>query len=208
MNGKKNLTARQASKFLKRLDLSILEKNIFAQELVGQRLIDLVPAAQQDLAEDEFRLISDWYHFAILTLGHIPNRANAVWIAEQLGIKATVAREAFSRLQRLGLVRIVKGQFRQSSKPLTIKSEVPSAAIRKYHLQNLQLAAEKLERVPLKEREFSSITMAIRPEQMMKAKKMIEEFKQRLCNELESAGRPLQVYTLAIQMFPITKGSK
>ena len=47
------------------------------------------------LSSDQFRLISEWYHFAILSLLKTPDFKNdAPWIAARLGIRSSVASEA------------------------------------------------------------------------------------------------------------------
>jgi uncharacterized protein (TIGR02147 family) len=159
----------------------------------------------QTLSADEFALISDWFHFAILSLSRIPNnRAQHEWIAERLGLTPDTAAQALRRLQRLGLVVVEKGKFRQTAKPLTTTTDIPSEAIRSYHRQNLQLAQEKIEQVATEKRILSSITMATTPEQLEKAKKKILNFKHKLCKELECED-PTEVYTLGIQLFPVTR---
>lgn len=208
INGKKNLTPKQAKKIVSKLSLSDLENQALVQDIAGLQTDSFQLPDLQILPDDEFKLIADWYHMAILSLGQLPNRAHARWIAEQLDIDPALAWDAFYRLQRLGLLTVEKGRFSQTTKPLTTKPDVPSKAVRKYHTQNLQLAAEKLETVPTEKRDFSSITMAVHPSKIAKAKKMILEFRQKLCAELESSPNPSEVYTLSIQLFPVTKARK
>lgn len=209
MNGKKNLTTKQAVKIIEKLELT--EQESF------DLLRGLHPKLQSKnsknpdfhvLADDEFRLISDWQHFAILSLGRIRNNeATPRWIADQLGIDVSMAHAALSRLERMGLIEIRDGSFRQTTKPLTTTTEIPSRAIRDYHQQNLKLASEKLESISIDAREFTSVTMAIHPRNLPKGKKMIREFAQKICDELETK-QPSEVYTMAVQLFPLTKPGK
>jgi uncharacterized protein (TIGR02147 family) len=208
INGKKNLTPKQAQKIASRINLSESECQDLVQDLAGFRKKDFRLPELQILHDDDFKLISDWYHFAILSLGKLPNRANAQWIANQLEIDPGVAWDAFHRLQRLGLLNVKNGRFSQTSKPLTTKPDLPSQAVRKYFAQTLQVAASKLESVPVDKRDFSSVTMAIHPSKLAEAKKMIAEFREKLYAELESSRNPSEVYTLSIQLFPITKARK
>jgi len=208
INGKKNLTPKQAKKIVTKLNLSDSESHALVQDIAGLQTDAFQLPDLQLLTDDEFKLISDWYHMAILSLGQIPNRAHAHWIADQLEIDPAIAWDAFYRLQRLGLLSVKKGKFSQTSKPLTTKADIPSKAVRKYHAQTLRLAAEKLESVATEKRDFSAITMAVHPSKIAKAKKMIHEFRQKLCAELESSPNPSEVYTLSIQLFPVTKARK
>lgn len=209
MNGKKNLTTKQAVKIIEKLNLGEDESLDLIRGL-HPKLKDLKTdgPGEHILSEDQFKLISSWHHFAILSLGHVrDNQASALWISNRLGIDPTSAQLAFERLQRLGMIAIKGDRFRQSTTPLNTPHEVPSRVIRDYHHQNLRLAAEKLESVPVEAREFTAITMAVDPRKMNRAKKMIAEFKRRLCKELETR-EATEVYTLALQLFPLTVQEK
>ncbi len=206
ISGKKPLTTKQAKKIVAKLNLSETENQALALDVAGLQSTSFQMPELQLLTDDEFKLIADWYHMAILSLGQLPNRAHARWIADQLDIDPIEAGDAFYRLQRLGLLAVKKdGQFSQTSKPLTTKPDLPSKAVRSYHSQMLQVAAGKLESIETDKRDFSTITMAVHPRKIAKAKKMIQEFRQKLCAELESTPNPTEIYSLSIQLFPITK---
>lgn len=205
INGRKNLTPKLASRIISSLSLDENE----AQDLLRGMLPGQADQSRQMedlkvLSADEFRLIADWHHFAILSLSKIKNnKANGKWIAKRLQIDPTVAVESLNRLERLGLITISNGHFRQTSRPLTTTSDLPSAAIRSYHRQNLHLAEEKLETVPLEERIFSAITFATTPARISLAKKLITQFKTRICETLQTQD-PTEVYTLSLQLFPVS----
>lgn len=206
INGRKKLTPKLASKIIDTLNLDEEAYSSLIEEMVphprrGQpHLPDL-----QILPEDEFKLISDWVHFAILSLAHIKkNSADTNWIADRLGVEPSLAQEAFLRLKKMGLVKIQGVGFVQTSKPLTTTTDIPSSVIRDYHKQNLNLALNKIESVAVDKREYSSITMAVDPKKFAKAKKMINDFKQKLCLELET-GNTSEVYTFSMQLFPLTR---
>jgi uncharacterized protein (TIGR02147 family) len=206
ISGKKKLTIRQATHLSAALDLSPSAKRqlLFSIAPHLSEEVELESRDLQILQEDEFTLLSEWYHFAILNLAKI-NKAssNPKQLAKRLGISDIQAIDAIRRLERLGYIKLTKGKINRLAKPLRTTTDVPSTAIRKYHKQNLDLAKEKIDSIPLEKREFSSITMCTSLSKLSRAKKMINEFKERLCGELE-AGSQEEVYTLAIQLFPIT----
>ncbi len=206
ISGKKNLTPKQAAHLIEKLELNEDDSTKMIREMhPGFKAPKTALTSIQTLTADQFRLISDWYHFAILSLGEFSdNQYSSRWISQKLGIDPTFAREAMSRLERMGIIRVKDGRFKQTTKPLTTSKDVPSSAIRSYHRQNLQLASEKLESVPVEHREFLSITTATSRKKIERAKKMISEFSQKLSAELECEN-PTEVYTLAIQLFPVTK---
>jgi transcriptional regulator with XRE-family HTH domain len=206
ISGKRTMTFRVAKQIADRLSLSPWERKVLAQGASAMPLDTLLDESDEfrSLKEDQFKAISDWYHFAILSLSELKdNEARPKWIAQRLNLDELIARDAFERLKRLRLIEVSDGKFRQSTRPLQTTRDVSSAAIRKYHHQNLKLAAEKLDSAEIDLREFSAITMAIDPSRIKRAKQMIEKFKREICREL-NAGVKQEVYTLAIQLFPVS----
>lgn len=204
ISGKRPLTQKAARKISEALDLSPVER----LEFMRATLPDWIEAApkqeEQALSEDEFRAIADWHHFAILSLTKTAGaKPDPRWIGQRLGISVNEAREALDRLLRLGLVE-VRPKFRQVTKALNVKSEAGSAAIRQYHKQNLKLAEEKIETVDMKFRDLQSITVATSPAKIAKVKALVDDFMSRLDGLME-VKNATQVYTVAVQVFPVTK---
>lgn len=157
------------------------------------------------LDETTFRLIADWHYIAILNLAKIKNnQATSQWISERLGIKKADAEEALERLLHLGLIKKTRGRLFRTSKPLGTSRDIPSAAIRKHHTQNLHLAEESLHRDPVQMREFGSITMAVNPKSLPLAKDILTKTRKKIADLLEE-GSVSEVYTLSFQLFPLTK---
>ena len=207
ISGKRPFSKKMAQSLSGRLDLTPLERRRFLQACLGTGPEPLpsqkVPTRYLDLEEDRFKLISEWYHFAILSLTRTPGaRPDPRWIGRRLGIVSTLASQALSRLERLGLIEL-KPVFRQVGDPIRVLPREASLAVRKYHRQNLQLAAEKLEQVPKDKRIFHSLTVALDPRRLPELQSLI----QRTMNEASESfegGRPSEVYTLALQLFPVT----
>lgn len=202
ISGKRTLTMKMARKLSEKLELAPLEKEkLYLSTLeVEQPETD----TKVQLADDEFSLIADWYHFAVLSLIEIKHtKMNALWISKRLGISHGTAQEALNRLERLKIIEIKNGKITQIRKNLKTTTDIPSAAIRKYHRQNLDLASEKLAKVPPEEREFTAITMPINPEKLPEAKKALTEFKRKLCDLLQE-GDQSEVYTFTAQLFPVS----
>lgn len=173
MSGRKKLTPKLASKIIDTLDLDHDSYSSLIEEMVPHpRKAKVNLPELQILPEDEFKLISDWVHFAILSLAHVKrNSADLNWIAKKLLISPKAAKEAFQRLQKMGLIQNQGSGFIQTSKPLTTTADIPSSVIREYHKQNLNLASSKIESVAVAKREYSAITMAVDPKKLAKAKK-------------------------------------
>lgn len=204
MAGKRLLSPKNAQKVASTLELSPDQTKDLLLECKGGASKRAKPSPQRILEEDAFHVISDWYHYAILNLARLKqNRADAFWIAARLGISPLEARTALLRLCRLGYLEIKNGRLSRIGVSLDTPVHRSSEALRKYQKQNLRLAEVSIDRDGLERRYVSSMVLATRPERVLKAKKMITQFRERLTQYLECEN-PTEVYTLGIQVFPLT----
>lgn len=202
LSGKRSITLKSYRQIAEILKFSPLESLQFLEELGGPRT--QVAITDLQVSDDQFRFISDWWHIGILTLAQIKkSRKDPAWIAKRLGISMWQAKESTQRLERMGLID-TGDQLRRSSQTIRVGSAIPSQAIQKSHTQIMQLASDKLPVVPMEERHYSSVTMAVDPVNIPKAKKLIQEFQNRL-ESLCEKGETKEVYTFACQLFPMTE---
>lgn len=203
LSGKRIITLKTLKKLSNRLDLSPIER----QEMINSvSTLNLGGDSDKkaNFSEDQFKLIADWHHFAILSLTKIKGAsADPRWIAQRLGISVSVAAEAVMRLERMGILR-TKPHFEQIGDPIEMISEVPSGAIQKYHKQNLNLAMEKLETVPVEFRQFQSVSINMNLKKIKLFKKHIDEFLN-LAMQQSKKDAGEEVYNLNVQLFPVTK---
>lgn len=168
LSGKRTVSLKSFLKISDKLDLSPIEKKEFLGSVSKIHNKNLKQYKDHEinylkLQEDEFRLISDWYHLAILSLTEVKGaKADPRWIAQKLKISVQCAQDALLRLQRLKLITI-KPQFKQIAPPLNVTAEKSSEAIRKFHKQCLDVACEKIDTVDLSLREFHSMTLKMNP---------------------------------------------
>ncbi len=204
---KRKLSRENLSKVSQKLCLSPSQMRLLRSE-IGQENSDFFNDERLLLEDDTFRLISEWYYIAILNLAKLTdNKADCDWIAERLNISRTNAAAALQRLERLGLLEIKSGKMKRTSRPITTSVDVPSSAIKHYHLDNLELAKKSLENDPVDIRDFSSITMPVDLEKLPQAKKMIMKLKRKISSAISSA-KSKEVYTLSVQLFPVSRNNK
>ncbi|MBS1958548.1 MAG: TIGR02147 family protein [Bdellovibrionales bacterium] len=190
------------------------------QRLGSQLALDPLSVAQfiasepvyHSLTVDQFSVIADWYHYAILELARTQGFiATPAYIAKRLGITGTEARSALERLQRLEMIELdSKGRLvRMPENHSTVGAPFMSAAFRKLQKQILEQAIHAMENVAIEQRDQSSLTMAIDPGLIPEAKLMIKKFRRDLCALLQSKG-PIQkeVYQLSISLFPAKQNPK
>ncbi len=159
---------------------------------------------EHEIDSERFRIISDWYHYGILELTFVPEfKSDPIWIGRRLGISATEARLAVERLFKLGLLKEENGRWVKSDGMVTTKNKtVTTPAFRRLQRQVLQMALHSLENDPIEERSHTSMTMAINPEKVELARKLISEFNRYLCLALGS-GKKKRVYHLGINLYPV-----
>jgi uncharacterized protein (TIGR02147 family) len=161
--------------------------------------------AKHTLTADEFALIAEWPHYAILSLMHTRDfRPDPAWIARRLGLPPNAVRGYLARLERLGLVRRVAGGLKRTHAALKTSTDIVAPALRHAHRQSLAQAIEALDEVPLERRDVTSVTMAIDPSRLSEAKRKIAEFSRAMEALLESGPRT-EVYNLNIQLVPVTR---
>lgn len=206
LSGKRSITLKTLKKINDRLALSPQDNRELMQSLLTEKkyIAHRPSRTTQQLKDDEFALIADWYHLAILSLAKTKGaKSDPRWVARRLGIKFEDAHQALLRMERLGILQL-KPELKQIGDPLEVSSEVPSRAIRKYHLQNLSLAMEKIETIEVPLRQFQSLSLPMNPQCLKAMKKEIDQFLERM-TDLAQSTKANEVYHLNIQLFPVSK---
>jgi uncharacterized protein (TIGR02147 family) len=161
------------------------------------------------LSDDEFRLISDWHHLAILQLIELPrSKHNPAWIANSLGIKTSEAMDALERMTRLKLIEVRGKKIRRIESYVKTSDDVPSESIRSFHRQILSKATASLDSQSLEEREVSAAFVAIDPDQLPEAKQALRKFRRKFCLDISEKGDSSQVYCLSTQFFAVSARTK
>lgn len=217
ISGKRKLTKKTALQIIERCGMTQEEGRSFLTSALGKEwtetLDKLDPYSEsrpcEEMEVDRFRALSDWYHIGILGLSGLKRNSNdPQWIANELAIPEREAIKAFDRLLRLGLIKKVGKSFQRNAPFFHVSTNKShSVAIRKYHKQNLHKAEEALERQTTPLEMFSSITMPVDESQLEKARELIAKFRNKLCHLVEE-GQPTRVYTLSVQLFPISRGEE
>lgn len=202
LSGKRRLSKKATAQLADFLELSPDHKN----QLMSHFTSFAEPSEYQDLSLDAFEVISDWYHYAILSALELPDaKWDARWFAKQFGIQVLEAKLAMERLERLQLVEQKNGKWKQTSKPIKVDNSVSTSATRKFHKQLLQSAIDAIETTVREERDYSSTTFAMDPALIPYAAAKIKKFRRELVAELEAKGYPQAVYQITMQLFPVSK---
>jgi uncharacterized protein (TIGR02147 family) len=160
---------------------------------------------------ENFELISNWLHYAILSLLELkldnPNDvASPTWLANKLRVSESQAQESFKRLLDIGLIHKTEdGKWKQTGKSIKVENEISTNSTKSFHKGLLNKAIESLVNDPIKIRDFSSMTLATDPANISYAVDRIRQFRRELTAELEARGEATAVYNLTIQLYPVSK---
>jgi len=160
----------------------------------------------RELSADLFRVISDWYHYAILEFTFVKGfRSSPQWIAKELGITVVEAKLAIERLKSLGLLTDENGKLSKTvGHFVTGDRHLTTPALKRRQKQILEKALYSLENDPIERRNMSAMTMAVDPKKIPQAKKMIDDFLNKLCSFLEE-GEQKEVYEFGTFLVPLQK---
>ncbi len=220
---KQGLSEKFARKIAKNLDFSPEQSLHFTNLVVAsdgrnknarlQALKDLTANSvrndsQRLLQVDAFKIISDWYHFAILELTKVKGfKSNFSWIAKRLDISKYQTECAIERLLALKLLEMQKGVWVATDTRITTAHVNHAEANRRFHQQVLEKALNSISFQSIDERDFSALTVAVRSRDLPEFRKRIAEFRQQINRFAEMAieKNPAdEVYSLAIQFFRLT----
>lgn len=158
------------------------------------------------LGDDELAMVVEWYHFAVLSLISTHDfRYDVEWMSQRLNLPDFIVQSSLDRLKRLGLIEDKDGELIVRKGPIATQTDVPNEFLRLSHQDTLRYVIDNVAKVPPKERDLSSITLAIDSKKVEEAKKMIRVFRRKLAGFL-SSGKKDEVYTINVQLFPFTKG--
>lgn len=213
LNGKRNVSKKLAVRILTRLGSDPKDQNKIIQLFdYGKNGIKVSSPKNKylELSADQFQILSQWHHFAILSLAETRGfSADPIWIAERLGIKISDADGALERLQRLGFIEWnrAKKNLKVCQGEMATSDDISNTAVRQSHFEDLKLAAQKLDEVDVNERDFTSITIAMDKTKLPEAKNMIRDFQDQLAAFLET-GKQTEVYKICFHLFPLSQNLK
>jgi uncharacterized protein (TIGR02147 family) len=206
MSDKRVLTLSLAEQVLTRLKLSPEDKQQFLSVVTLQRKRSRKKKNPTiTISLDDFRKISDSYHFAILALADtVDFESDPAWISSRLDLDTKTVHKALTGLTSLGFLNKIDGAYILNNTHIETENDIPSEDLRSSHKQSLNKVISLLDRIDISARELQSITFAGDPQKLKLAKTLIRNFTHKVVSILES-GKRTEVYELNVQLFPISK---
>ncbi|MEK2645803.1 DUF4423 domain-containing protein [Bdellovibrio sp. BCCA] len=185
------------------LALSSLEMESVRELLEKQKYMSRGQGFDRQLTEEEFKQVSDWRCWSILSLFKSSEfQPEISWIAQKTKFSVREVEEHIRNLENAGLVKQTEYGYVRTNQRVTTSNDVPSQAIRQAHKQFLKIAESAMDNVPVDKRDMTSMTMCISLENLPKAKSLIAEFRAKLSELLES-GHATEIYNLNVALFPV-----
>lgn len=218
LSGKRVPSYNIAQKILVQLNLTPEEQEVFLSSLAlkhqnrGLKRIGsafknkkIVPSPNK-LSLELFKVIGDWYHYALLMLTCIEGfKPSYKWMASQIGISEIETKLAIERLETVGLLKFENGTFVCTNAHFTTADKhLTNAALKKHVKQSLEKAIHSVDNDPIDKRSMTYMTMAIDETKISEAKVLIEEFTNKMSALLES-GRKTKVYEYGVYLYPLQK---
>lgn len=173
------------------------------------RLLKILQRPKEfQIRHDEFRLISDWCHLAILELLSLKGFVlSPRAVSEKLGISVPEAKAAIDRLLRLGWIQMVRDRPVVAEAFRTINSpSAASKALRSFHAQMIRKAERSIEFQRTEDRDLHGLLLAVEKKNLPKAKKLLYEFCKEFNHQVGSKpGDGEAVYALTLQFFEMTE---
>lgn len=160
------------------------------------------------LEDDDFKVISDWYYYAILELTACKGfKGNPQWISKALNLPFAKTLDAIERLKRLKYLEITpEGKWIDClGDTNNLGNEFRTTAFTEHQRQVVKKALEALDEIPYEDRVQSSMTLTTSKKKLKEAKVKILEFIEELNGFLREGNENEDVYNISVSLYPLSK---
>lgn len=215
LNGTRIVSRKIAARVCDRLFLDPMERTLLLKQFPEKKIKTPPHEAQEKLdymklTSDQFKMMSEWYYFAILAFMKTSHfKSDVDHVADRLGLSRTQISQALDTLVRLQVLNILPdGTWVRNPGGHRTSDGLRDVSIRKNHLETLELAKHSLNDQQYEVTDFTSLTLPLDIEDLPRAKEKIRAFQNELFLEFNTHKKPKEVYRLAVQLFPLTKITK
>ena len=207
LNGTRVVSRKIATRFCDRLLLDPVERSqVLGEFPESKKTLRANPEVLHylKLSMDQFKMMSEWYYFAILSLMQTADFvADIAWVAQRLGLTKTTATQAVDRLCRLNVIKIeADGRWTRSSSGHRTTDDFANLSIQKAHTETLEMSLKALENRPVEERDFTSLTLPLDYEDLPEAKQMIRKFYDEFYQRFNNTKKPKETERTLRWSFP------
>lgn len=210
MNKKRTLSLDQAKKISEVLVLHETEKDLFLRSaFYSKKVLDDLQKERIDSntmslgCETTYNKVStEWEHYAYVALMDVENYTNDHnWASVKLGVTKERLDTVVQNLLDTKVITLDNGNYICDCDKVSFDVSRDSIAFKDSQKENLQLALDRLYQYDQTKNHFSSMTLAIEPKNIHRAKILIDDFVTRITSLLEDGERK-DVYKVCVQLFP------
>lgn len=206
LKGRLPLSAERASHIT-----SLLELNSRTRERLLAMMGQPLKRQARTLNENEEHiLLTDWRALAILHLFDLEDFAKtAANIGERLALPESEVQTILSSLVDQGFLRSsAQGLTRAPEDNLQTSDGPSKQVIRRFHEENLKVAALALKDVPAESRDFTAITFSGNSEQLELVRAEIRALHERVSAIMGGVLPHQEIYRLSVSLFPLNFAKK
>jgi uncharacterized protein (TIGR02147 family) len=180
------------------------EKSFFFRKLKDQSPRTRI----RKVRDDAYEFYSQWYYNTLrelLPLIRFTGDYEALGAMLDPPVSGAQARKAVELLLRLGLLEKTRTGYRQQDRMITSGDGVEEMALRDFHLQNMALASDSIDRIPREERDHSCLIVGFSKEGFENLKGEIQAFRKKVLKLSEEDAKPSRVFHVNFLVFPTTR---
>jgi uncharacterized protein (TIGR02147 family) len=200
------------AEFFETLVLFCRAKSERERKLFFDKLFSISSVKAQCLAVHQYEFFQKWYYSAVWSLiDCTPFDGDFKALAERClpAISVKEAKQSVKLLLKLNLIaRRPDGTYHTTSLNLTTGGKWYSQAIEHYQREMIKLAQGAIERVPKKDRDFSTVTISVAEKDLPEIQEFVAKFRTSLIKLINSYSGSDRVYQLNVQLFPMSAEKK
>ncbi|KHD87952.1 MAG: hypothetical protein OM95_11865 [Bdellovibrio sp. ArHS] len=218
LNGKVGLSESRAMNLAVKLNLAPSEKDFFIDLALSEHARSAVlremalkrvqarEEAFEKIGEDQFAVISDWYHTAIAELMHLDQfTATPENISQRLGLTLDTTEKALERLENVGLVtKSNEGTWMPSSNKYSSSYGASSEAARTFFQQMQTKASEAMTPQSGKRWDMGCTLVPTNRDKTKEIAKKIRNFRLEIMQELQDSDNKDSLFALSTSFFEVT----
>lgn len=200
LNKKRSISLQLGKKILAKLTLDPVQSQRLAEMIKSEenKSIVLLPNEAQ-------KMVENWYLFTILSLLELESSPKTLdEIAVKLNLSPSRVTKGINLLLKWGFLKKNDSHYSVSANSWQTTDNIPSASIRKSHLQGLDLAQKAVMELPIDMRDITSLVFPGSSTQLEKVRVEIRKFIQKV-HKIMSVGEADSIYKFNAQLFPLDK---
>ncbi len=209
LRGRRPLSPLHAHQVISRLKLSELERKQFYLSLLFKQKLpqDILSHETRHHVEEaqHFCILSEWEYAATLCLASIHKfQLTPSTLSSTLKITLKRSKQVLSTLKSSGFLKDQDGFLRPVQQKFSTTEDTLSLALQHSHLISLKMAKRSLKKLKVHQRDFSSLTLAVKSQQLNQMKALIRQFRKQFEAKFDSQDGDV-IVQLNLQLFPVSE---